>query len=640
MAITKLGTDAHGIDGASTSLTVSHTLAAGTLGNRKVIVVVGTEVASGSAITATVTYGGVSMSTQATVTASNGSTTNWGRMFYLDEASLPGNGTHNVVATLSGTTGDVSMQVMAYEDIAQGASSNFDTTGEGSPADATIENDIAAVGANDWALSYTSSGNVGSFSASGSQTEVWDDQAPSTTHQFAELRGGSGQTQLTSTFTGSNNRLFRICAVWGPGAAPPPSVTIGALSPPVLVPGEFNQRVPPFWPPSEVARSTAIVVNSFAELSGTADGAGTATAALLGDASLSGTSAGAATPAADLDGTAALAGTSAGSATTDGDLDGVAALSGTSAGVGDASGDVTGDAALAGSAAGIGAPTGDLVGDAALSGASDGTASVTGSAVATMALAGTAAGTGSPTANLVGRANLAGTSDGAGSPTADLVGRAALAGTSDGTSTASADLTVNEGQLTGSTAGVATVAGSLVGVAACSGSTAGAGSHAANLAGSASLSATAAGTSSVTGDLTLDTGTAGSLAGTVACAAAVAGNLTGSASCSGTTAGTAIAAASLQALASLAGTAAGAASTTGNVTRITLLAGQAPGTSQADALLRAHAALAGLAASLASATANLQGAPQHHLAPASRTFATQTERRAFLAGNERRSFGR
>lgn len=205
-----LGTDVVNT-GALNPISVTHTLLAEV--NRKVLVYVASEASTLSSCSG-VTYGGVNMTKVCEISAT-GAAVNYIALFMLDESSLPANGAHSVEATFTAALGDSMIKVRSFHDIAQGQPSQFDTTGEGSPADATIENDLAnPILSTQWAFSFTESGNVGSFTAGQGQVEADDFAGGSTTHMMSDLRGGSGQTQLTSTFVGTNNRLARLCAVW------------------------------------------------------------------------------------------------------------------------------------------------------------------------------------------------------------------------------------------------------------------------------------------------------------------------------------------------------------------------------------------------------------------------------------------
>lgn len=213
MTIATLGTNT--IDILST--TVNHTLVAGT--NRKAFAYISTE--NATLITATgVTYGGVAMSLVLAVSAV-GAAANYISLWELNEASLPANGVNSVVGTLSGAAIDKSIFVRTLEGVAQTGPALSDTTSETAPGDGTIPNDFASpIAGIQWALSMASAGNAGAWAADGAQTEVDDYNPGSSQTQICDLRGGTGQIQLTSTFTGTLNRLIRLSAVYNAFGAP------------------------------------------------------------------------------------------------------------------------------------------------------------------------------------------------------------------------------------------------------------------------------------------------------------------------------------------------------------------------------------------------------------------------------------
>jgi chitodextrinase len=65
-----------------------------------------------------------------------------------------------------------------------------------------------------WVISIAGSGSAGSFTHGQGQVEVLDFQDSSSTFAVAELRGASGETSLSSTYSGTVNRLCRVAASW------------------------------------------------------------------------------------------------------------------------------------------------------------------------------------------------------------------------------------------------------------------------------------------------------------------------------------------------------------------------------------------------------------------------------------------
>jgi hypothetical protein len=218
MAIAKIGTDTSAtgntLPGVFSSL--SHTLVAGTLGHRKVIVYIIAE--NGDAIDVSgVTYGGNAMTLSVGGSSATSGFRQYSSVWFIDEANLPANGARTVAVTFTGTnsSAEYSVYCAAYEGIAQGAASATDIDAQTSGA--TITSTIPALASTGWAFSTANCGNTGSFAHGQSQVELYDFSDASSQHSVAEKRGGSGETALTSTFTGTVNRLQRLCAVWDEG---------------------------------------------------------------------------------------------------------------------------------------------------------------------------------------------------------------------------------------------------------------------------------------------------------------------------------------------------------------------------------------------------------------------------------------
>src|SRR5512141_344550 len=220
MSISKLGTDVSASGNTVPgTLSVSHTLASGS--NRKVVCFIAVE--NGSTVDVSgVTYGGVAMSKAVEQLSGSGGTRFLVEMWYLDEANLPANGARTCEVTFSGTssTPETNMLVAEYGGIEQGAPASGDTDGTTQTSGTTISNTpLNAISSSRWALSCMGSGNTGSWTHEQSQTEVLDFNDASSTFAVAELRGGTGETSISSTYTGTVNRLCRVAAVWGEAAS-------------------------------------------------------------------------------------------------------------------------------------------------------------------------------------------------------------------------------------------------------------------------------------------------------------------------------------------------------------------------------------------------------------------------------------
>jgi hypothetical protein len=207
VAITKLGTDT---STTSTSLTTSwsHTLVAGS--NRMIAVCIGIE-HSGVTVNS-VTYGGRTMTRAVSYEASSSGVYMLTQIWYLLEANLPANGARTVTVTATangGSISEVSAFCAEYNGVKQSAPE--DTDGVSQYSGNTITNTISP-STNSWVISSSGAGDVGSWTAGSPQTEVLDFGGTTSCYSVAELRGASGQTALSSTYSGTVNRLARVAA--------------------------------------------------------------------------------------------------------------------------------------------------------------------------------------------------------------------------------------------------------------------------------------------------------------------------------------------------------------------------------------------------------------------------------------------
>lgn len=218
MAIAKAGTDTStsGNTMPGTDSSLSHTLVSGTA--RKVIVMVAAE--NGAAIDVSgVTYGGQAMTLAVDYEQPVTGYRQFCAIWYIDEADLPSDGVQTIAVTFAGTNTscEYSIYCAEYTGIAQGSPDDTDTNYQ---TTSPIANTLSAIATGAWAFSVASCGNTGSYTWNESQVELLDFTDASSQHGIAELRGGSGQTSLNTTFTGTVNRLARICAVWSELSGP------------------------------------------------------------------------------------------------------------------------------------------------------------------------------------------------------------------------------------------------------------------------------------------------------------------------------------------------------------------------------------------------------------------------------------
>jgi hypothetical protein len=207
VAIAKIGTDTSA-SGTALTLSWSHTLVTGA--NRLVVVCLGTE-HTGITVSG-VTYGGKAMTLAvSTQTLSTGSYM-LNQIWYILEANLPSNGANNVIVTATANGGgmtDISGFCSEYTGVKQSAPEA--TNGVSQLSGNTITNTISPT-TNSWVISTAGSGNVGTWTPGAPQVEMLDYIGSSSCYSVSELRGASGQTSLASTYSGTVNRLVRVCA--------------------------------------------------------------------------------------------------------------------------------------------------------------------------------------------------------------------------------------------------------------------------------------------------------------------------------------------------------------------------------------------------------------------------------------------
>jgi len=207
--ITKVGTDTSGT-GTSLTLSFSHTLASGAA--RIVIVSIGVE--NGDTIdVSTVTYGGVTMTLAVERITGTSGFRYLCEIWYVLENDLPSDGSQTVEINCSGTAYELEVNGFCseYTGVTQGAPEA--TNGTSQLSGNTISNTISPSD-DSWVISISGSGNAGSFTHGQGQVEVLDFQDASSTFAVAELKGVSGETSLSSTYSGTVNRLCRVAASW------------------------------------------------------------------------------------------------------------------------------------------------------------------------------------------------------------------------------------------------------------------------------------------------------------------------------------------------------------------------------------------------------------------------------------------
>lgn len=224
MAIAKLGTDTFTTYASSSVWNYSwtHTLVAGA--NRLIVVCVGgeTTLADTSPIwyPTSVTYGGQAMTQAAraeTTETASGYSNNSSGLWYILEANLPANGLQTIQVNGTGPNSSVELFGVCalYQGVFQGALDATASNFINAPSGNTITNTISPT-VGSWVISSYVSGNTGTWTVSGSQVEIYDNQQTTTSFGACELRGAIGtETSLSSTASGAN-RLTRVAVSFKP----------------------------------------------------------------------------------------------------------------------------------------------------------------------------------------------------------------------------------------------------------------------------------------------------------------------------------------------------------------------------------------------------------------------------------------
>ena len=207
--IEKIGTDTSGT-GNNLTLSFSHTLVSGT--NRIVVVSIGIENGNTTDVDS-VTYGGQTCTKAIDHTAISTGFRFLVEIWYILDADLPSDGSRIVNVTCSGIMYELEVNAFCseYAGVTQGAPEATD--GYNQTIGSTITNTISPSD-NAWVISGVGAGNIGDWAHGEGQVEVLEFDDNSSTFAVAELRGASGETSLSSNYTGTINRLCRACASW------------------------------------------------------------------------------------------------------------------------------------------------------------------------------------------------------------------------------------------------------------------------------------------------------------------------------------------------------------------------------------------------------------------------------------------
>jgi hypothetical protein len=224
MAISKLGTDTTTIHASSSvwSFSWNHTLVSGVY--RMIVVGVGGETTLADTspiwVATSVTYGGQAMTQAvraATTETASGYSNNSSELWYILEEDLPADGLQTIQVNGTGPNSSVELFGVCalYQGVLQEAPEANDSIFINSPSGNTITNTISP-STGSWVRSSYVSGNTGTWTVSGSQVEIYDNQQTTTSFGACELRGAIGtETSLSSTASGAN-RLTRVALSFRP----------------------------------------------------------------------------------------------------------------------------------------------------------------------------------------------------------------------------------------------------------------------------------------------------------------------------------------------------------------------------------------------------------------------------------------
>jgi hypothetical protein len=203
--------------------TANFTLSAGS--NRKYVCAIGAEDGATVYDISGVTYGAVAMSLAAQ--AQSPTDNNIVEIWYLDEASLPANGSNALSVNFTEAVTDVGMTCGSISGISSGIPSDTDTSASDSASTATLSLTAAA---SDLVLT-AATGSIGTstWTHGASQTERADFTFGATPSGAMSVSTGSGVTGPSSTMTNGPGRFAMVAAVWAEAAAAPSVIPAGAI---------------------------------------------------------------------------------------------------------------------------------------------------------------------------------------------------------------------------------------------------------------------------------------------------------------------------------------------------------------------------------------------------------------------------
>ncbi|MCH7730475.1 hypothetical protein IID21_02975 [Patescibacteria group bacterium] len=195
------------------SISWSHVI--GGSSNRKLLVGVAIEedVLGDEPVTG-VTYNGTALTFAQTATAGTGFLQHV-EVWYLDEASLPVSGSYTIQVNTTGLVQEINVGAVSLAGTVSGApeatatNTNFST--------ATITTSITTLTNGAWVIDAVGSGNNGTFTAGGGQTERWDTSASSGTGAMSTKEvSTAGATSMAQTHSTTSNRTAHVVVAIAP----------------------------------------------------------------------------------------------------------------------------------------------------------------------------------------------------------------------------------------------------------------------------------------------------------------------------------------------------------------------------------------------------------------------------------------
>jgi hypothetical protein len=139
------------------------------------------------------------------------------QVWYIQETNLPTNSAQTVTVTATGSATGLEMDARCaeYTGVKQGAPEQTNGVTNTNSFVHTITNTISP-STNAWVFSVSGCGNTGTWTEQSPQNQLSQYSGTTSSYSFAELQNASGQTSLSSTDSGSINRMARVAVSFQP----------------------------------------------------------------------------------------------------------------------------------------------------------------------------------------------------------------------------------------------------------------------------------------------------------------------------------------------------------------------------------------------------------------------------------------